>query len=489
MEIECSDSGTISGIETAGPVVGDPQEIIHISNASSIDIRGPPQDDVDPLAIEVSALTLEMAIDSRAVSESHDGTETRVNLCLPGLCLVDPAADDFDSQVVYLDFDGAQGVAYRGPVTEENIVVPAFRAPGGLAGEEGAIIAQVAERLCKIFAGSGIRFTTTKPDGGTTYSTIYIGGDDSAFAQYGSFHGLAEKVDVGNQDHADNAFVFSESIPQTAEPAGEYAASLADLIAHEAGHLLGFAHETPSCSTPLSAVADEIVPARPLIFIPGFAGTLAADESEAGFEEWLLNPGLAPDKLALEPLTRAYDNIVQSFDNVGYTPGTDFFAALWDWRVPVALDTAAYDGFSPEETVDGQLSSVTGATLFDSISDGLFDSGLSYLAYWLDLAASTWAATHEGVAPASVDIVTHSTGGLVARSYIQSAAYGGSYGDNVLPKVHNLVQVGVPNEGVSGTYNFLQNDFSQKLASRVLGLLTGQAFELIQDGESLNINP
>jgi PKD repeat protein/Ca2+-binding EF-hand superfamily protein len=494
VETECSGADTTLRAETVGPAAIEQQEIIDIWDASSVDIRGPPQDDVSPLTAEFSAPALETATDSRAGNESADSTETRTNLSLPGLYLVDPAADDFVAQVIYLDFGGEQGVTYQGPVTEKHIDVPAFRAPGGFAGQEEAVIAQTLERLCSIFAASSIRFTVTEPDGTTAYSTIYIGGDDSAFAQYGSFLGLAEKVDVGNQDRADSAFVFSEQISQTAQTAGEYAAFLAEVVAHETGHLLGFAHEmAPVGGGPLSAVAEEIIPTRPLLFVPGFAGTLAADESDAGFQEWLLNPGLAPDKLALEPLQQTYDNLVQSFDDVGYTlfdkdtytPGSycDFFVALWDWRVPVALDTAAYDGSSPEEAVNGQLSSVTGATLFDSISDGLFDSGLSYLAYWLDLAASTWAATHEGVAPASVDIVTHSTGGLVARSYIQSAAYD----DNVLPKVHNLVQVGVPNEGVSGTYNFPQNDFSQKLASRVLGLLTGRVFELIQEGHSVNL--
>ncbi len=477
LRTECPGPNTISQTETAGPIVGDQQEIIHTSDASSVDIRGPPQDDVSPLTTGFSALAAETATDSRAVNKSADDTETLINPILPGLYLVYPAADCFDAQVIYLDFDGEQGVAYEGPVTATQIDVSAFYAPDGFAGQEEIIIAQTLERLCSIFAGSGIRFTVTEPDGTTAYSTIYIGGDDSAFAQYGSFLGLAEKVDAGNDDHTDNAFVFSELIPPTAQTPSEYAALLADLVAHEAGHLLGFAHVASSIgSTPLSAVAEEIIPARPLIFIPGFAGTLAADMSGAGFQEWLLNPGLAPDKLALEPLQQTYGNLVQSFDDVGYTPGVDFFAALWDWRVPVAPQDDARDGC------------LTGVTA-EAITDTTYETGLDYLGYWLDRAVSAWAASpsHLGETVASVDIVTHSTGGLVARSYIQSNAYEDSYGGRQLPRVYNLVQVGVPNEGVSGTYNFLQNDFSQKLASRVLGLLTGQAFELVESGQPLNL--
>ena len=49
---------------------------------------------------------------------------------LPGLHLVDPSVDRFDGQVIYLDFDGEEDVTYNGPVTVENIDVPACRAAG-----------------------------------------------------------------------------------------------------------------------------------------------------------------------------------------------------------------------------------------------------------------------------------------------------------------------------------------------------------------------
>ena len=53
---------------------------------------------------------------------------------IPGLHLVDPTVDTFDGQVIYLDFDGEADVTYNGPVTVEDIDVPAFAAPGELAG-------------------------------------------------------------------------------------------------------------------------------------------------------------------------------------------------------------------------------------------------------------------------------------------------------------------------------------------------------------------
>jgi hypothetical protein len=41
---------------------------------------------------------------------------------------VDQSGDDVAAQVVYLDVDGATGIAYHGPVTVEGIDIPAFAA-------------------------------------------------------------------------------------------------------------------------------------------------------------------------------------------------------------------------------------------------------------------------------------------------------------------------------------------------------------------------
>ncbi|MFT5407848.1 MAG: hypothetical protein ACI9NC_000553, partial [Verrucomicrobiales bacterium] len=224
--------------------------------------------------------------------------------------------------------------------------------------------------------------------------------------------------------------------------------------------------------------SDAGLPERPLLFVPGFGGTLAADRTESGMDEWLLNLGPAPENLELEPLTHGYDNLLQSFVNVGFGLGEELTVVLWDYRVPVALDTAAYDGVT--ELQDGMLSSVSGADLFAEASDNRFDTGLAYLAHFLKVAQDSWTALY-GVVPSTVDIVTHSTGGILSRSYIQSAAYGDSYDGSVLPTVNNLVQVGVPNQGAVSTFNMLQNDFSEKSASRLLGLTVGRAYELIQE--------
>ncbi len=208
---------------------------------------------------------------------------------------------------------------------------------------------------------------------------------------------------------------------------------------------------------------------RPVIFIPGFAGSFFADDTAAGIQEWLLTRGIAPDKLVLEPLTNAYSNLVQSLVNVGYTPGVDLFVANWDWRLPVATQ---------DTTANGRLDNVTAS----GITDATFETGVDYLGYYLSKAVNTWSALTGLVLPA-VDFVTHSTGGLIARAYIESAAYGAGYGAGLmLPKVFNFVESAAPNQGAAGPVPLLNNDFSQKTSSRVLGRAVNEAYKLLRGG-------
>ncbi|MCC6233986.1 MAG: LEPR-XLL domain-containing protein, partial [Verrucomicrobiales bacterium] len=203
----------------------------------------------------------------------------------------------------------------------------------------------------------------------------------------------------------------------------------------------------------LEMVAGSATMSAPILFIPGFAGTQSADSTPAGVEYWLTHRGLSPDLLVLEPLANSYSDIVQSLVNSGYTNGVDLFVVNWDWRTPVALQDGTPDGVLAHSTLPGY-----------SLSDGQFESGLDYLGAALARAASTWSDL-KGSAPALADILTHSTGGLVSRSYLQSDLYatGG------LPGVRTLIQSGVPNQGTGSTLNFLLNSFGLKSTTRLLG--------------------
>jgi autotransporter-associated beta strand protein len=144
-------------------------------------------------------------------------------------------------QLFYLDLDGAQGVDYDGPVRIADIDVPALQLPGHLVGEEQVVEEAMLDSLRQALAGQDVQFTTRKP-ATAAFSTIYVGGNGAPFTQFGFYLGLAESVDVGNQNPSDEALVFSDLIAPYARTPREFAEQLAKVVAHEAGHLLGAAH-------------------------------------------------------------------------------------------------------------------------------------------------------------------------------------------------------------------------------------------------------
>ncbi len=218
----------------------------------------------DPPAIE-QAIVVDLEVESGPVDAACTAP------VLPGLELVDPDLSELPGQVIYLDFDGAEDVVYSAFVAVEPFDVPPFVAPGELRGQEEIIIAGVVDDLEQTFVGSGVIFTAERPVEGLPYSTIYVGGDDWVFADYGSFLGLAEAVDVRNQDRDDQALVFSRNIGCAGSDQASYVLEVASAIAHEAGHLLGYAHAGPMTRT-LPVSAREANAAGPLRDVAQFAG-------------------------------------------------------------------------------------------------------------------------------------------------------------------------------------------------------------------------
>ena len=256
-QAECCDLDAALEEETAGSIVGDQQEIISISETPCIEIRGPPLAGSDSLTAASEDLYSQNG--SFVISAGDEGalsSEEPIAPELPGLQLVDPDPSNLRGQVIYLDFDGAEDVVYDGPATVGPFDIPAFQPPGELAGQEQAIIDQVLANLQESFAGSGVIFTATQPVPGAEYSTIYVGGDDSAFSEYGSFLGLAEQVDVGNREAADDGLVFGGFLGD--DGIEDYARALAGVVAHEVGHLLGYQHEDGPSKGLLSGVAIDV---------------------------------------------------------------------------------------------------------------------------------------------------------------------------------------------------------------------------------------
>ena len=82
-------------------------------------------------------------------------------------------------------------------------------------------------------------------------------------------------------------------------------------------------------------------------------------------------------------------------------------------RLPVGPTT----GNSP-----GLINGIDGASITDEYVNGLvqFKYGVDYLGYWLATAVANWNKDYPGVTMPGVDVICHSTGGLVTRTYIQT---------------------------------------------------------------------
>ena len=231
------------------------QRLLLSADISGLQLSIPAPDTSNEQAIEIDLNNQqeENASDEIAQIEAIDtlNTDDSENLAiapdLPELQLVDSDISSWQGQIIYLDFDGAEDVTYDGPVTIGTIDVPAFSLEStDLAGQEQAVIQSILQELEKTFASTGIIFTISQPETGVEYTTIYIGGDDSAFAEYGSFFGLAENVDIGNKNRSDEAFVFSDELSP---------GQISSIISHELGHLLGYVHVQADSGGTLGQVA------------------------------------------------------------------------------------------------------------------------------------------------------------------------------------------------------------------------------------------
>ncbi len=210
----------------------------------------------------------------------------------------------------------------------------------------------------------------------------------------------------------------------------------------------------------------------PVLFVPGIAGNWFNPETST-YMEWLMNRGIQPDKLLLDPLLHSYDDLIESLVQSGYKKYdpenpqayADLFIANYDWRVDVAPKDSSFDGV---------IAGVTGT----SISDNTFEFGIDYLGWWLKLADAAWQSRfHQPLK--TVDVIAHSTGGLVTRSYIQSTAYGDG-----LPKIDNFVMAAVPNRGASKAWNPLHDNWiADPSYSMVLSKILAGAYNKVVDQE------
>lgn len=129
---------------------------------------------------------------------------------------------------------------------------------------------------------------------------------------------------------------------------------------------------------------------NPVILVPGIGAAVNLDTMIGGImnDNWTL-------------FSHAYDGIIEAFKSMDYEEGKDLFIAYYDWRQK--NEESARDYLEPLIKKVNTLNNTS-----------------------------------------KVNIIAHSMGGLVARSYIQS--------DDYANDVDNLFLIGVPNMGSSDVY-------------------------------------
>lgn len=147
----------------------------------------------------------------------------------------------------------------------------------------------------------------------------------------------------------------------------------------------------------LTAVAQE-PKGDPIVIVPG---TMASWNTEILFDKTPDSVTIPLEDWTFTPGVKQYDQLVQALKDEGLVENEDFFIAFYDWR------------------------------------QGNASSSKNYLTPTIDKAL---AHSESG----KVDIVAHSMGGLVARSYIQSGDYRGD--------VDQFIMLGTPNHGSGDVY-------------------------------------
>ena len=119
-----------------------------------------------------------------------------------------------------------------------------------------------------------------------------------------------------------------------------------------------------------------------------------------------------------------------------------------------------------------------------SIADQTFAYGVDYLGVALRQAADAWEVDHPGTPLDSVDVIAHSTGGLIARTYLQSAAYAGVFdGTRKLPAIEHLIMVGVPNRGAAKAWNPMHDNWvTDPVFQVVLSKIIDRAYQKVLNG-------
>ncbi len=218
---------------------------------------------------------------------------------------------------------------------------------------------------------------------------------------------------------------------------------------------------------------------RPVFVLPGIGGVFPIGD----YGKWLLKVGYDPELLVADPIAHSYDDLLATLQNLGYKLGQTLFSAVYDWRV----DPGPIDG-----TPDGMLTDLTADSIDADLAAKRYANGVDYLAYWMKKAANAFATDYPQVPLDSVNIIAHSTGGLVARSYIQSRAYAQADNWNVatskFPAVNQLVLLASPLEGAPKAFNVSNDNWIDNIVYQyVFSSVVDAAWSKLEQGLTITL--
>jgi hypothetical protein len=298
--------------------------------------------------------------------------------------------ESLSNQMVFLSFDGADDVDYDGPIHIEDIDIDAFHAPWNMQSQRSEIIDSILATLETIFAGKAVDFSLSQPVSGA-YSTIYIGGDGAEFSEYGRFQGLSEKIDLGNADHSDNAFVFTDNIFAWTYDARDYGQLLGGYAAHELGHLLGYEHAHDlNSGNPLSEVAWD--PRVHVAIANEMRDDLLADDDGINGPDGTLT--INNEEYVVHPLV---------------------VAALKDWQPYYNAGVVGPDGFP--DVLMGQMA-------MHAVENGTWLTRVLDMAWAAQSDASYSAAERSQILAFSFGVLAHSAGDHFAHTLVNEFAEG-----------------------------------------------------------------
>ena len=240
-------------------------------------------------------------------------------------------------------------------------------------------------------------------------------------------------------------------------------------------------------------------PRRPIFVVPGIFASYARDMVHD--DSWLLGRGSRPEALQIEPLTLSYHDMILSLQRSGYVMDRDLFVATYDWRLnPGPLDglihdpqsgrPVSYDNNKLDGKIDGLCAGTVGGNCAWSITDERYEWGVDYLGYYLKRATESWAQRFGAESSLDkVDVVVHSTGGLVARVYIQSDAYNKPFQSAALgrelqlPRIGRFFSIGVPHRGASKAWNVLHDNWNLDIPFKlVISKVLNRVADLMKKG-------